>query len=206
MLHAVPLWLLLGLTVVGGAILYAPPIEGLDLAVARTWPWTAPSTVLSGVLLLARGGADIFNAVHRWHGRRLAPALKLTFQAQINTTWWSHSVQPDGQTLTQIMIDLHAYNFSQSSIRLVAVRLIRPHLPRHLFKPSTHLVTDPMHLASSPDRPVRAHANAKIRVGIFAGRALGSSGKLLPVTIGLTDQRGYEYRVKVPLWPILGAE
>ncbi len=87
-------------------------------------------------------------------------------------------------------------------MRLVSVRLIRPHLSPDLFSTPLMLILDPMLDAVGGVRAVRPHANAGVRLNLFPRRTLGKPGKFLTVVFGLTDQRGYEYRVKVRLWPL----
>ena len=206
-LKSLPLWVLTGLTAAAGFILFAPPIRGLPLAAARTWPWLAVAFVVFAFLLSARLLEIALRLVLRvWTLRReAAPIASLTFtvKEQVNTTWWSAATQPDGGVVSQVCVDLHAYNPTQALVHLNAARLIRPHVAQPDHLPPVHMVSNPEGRGdSSPRYPIRPRANATVRVVLMVRGALAKEGAFVRSVVGLTDQNGHEYRVPVRLWPI----
>lgn len=205
-LKGLSLPVLLSLTATGLFILYGPPIDGLDIAAARKLPWIGPATILSAALAVARLLDLVWNWLARRRGERRRPVLVLTAPSAINTTWWGCSRQQDGSWATQVVVDINAFNTSEEYVQVVAVRLVKPRLAADRLLPPVYTVSHPGGKNdNSKDYPVRSRANGKMRVVLMAKGVLGDVGKFLWVTVGVTEQNGFEHRVRVRLWPTQAA-
>jgi hypothetical protein len=191
------------LTGAGLLILYAPPIEGLDLSAARKWPWIAVATVLVIALSMAKVADLLTSRFTGWRAERPRAALKFTWQSAANLAWWSCSRQQDGSDVTQLVADLNAFNLTDEYVNVVAARLIKPRVNREAEMPPVFVVSHPGgRVDNSRDYPVRARSNAHVRLVMMVRKRLGKPSEHLWVIVGLTEQNGYEHRLRMRLWPI----
>src|SRR5919108_3321466 len=95
-LKDLPLWLLSGLSVAAGVLLWIPGL--LPLAVR---PWLIGGSVTFGVLAAARAIAMLFERIPVWKKmRQERRRFHVTPEAQ--QSFWSSSKQVDGSIVTQV--------------------------------------------------------------------------------------------------------
>lgn len=198
-LKHLPLTLLAALSMTGLFILFGPHLPGLDAA--RKWGWIAPATMLATILFLLRFWVMLFESYVRVTAHNPRRTLSLTVHSQINITWWGLGKAANGP-LTQMVAHISAYNPSDRPVRITAARLIKPSVPAMEIEPIVFMVTNDQPRAGSRQNAVPPSENASIHITIMVRRRLGREGKFIRVKIGLTDQNGYEHKVKIRLWPM----
>jgi hypothetical protein len=110
--------------------------------------------------------------------------------------WWGATRQPDGSHVTQIRAALVASNLMHGPLGIVNARLIRPRAGGEVIQT--------MALVGSP----RGYSNRNV----IDGRRMGDislmillrgtwqrAGRVVRMTIAITDQYGSEHRVKIGL-------
>lgn len=122
LLKDLPLWLLSGLAVAAGVLLWIPGI--LPLAVR---PWLIGGSVTFGVLAAARGTALLFEQIPVWKRmREERRRFHVTGEAQ--QSFWSSSKQADGSIMTQVVARLTVKNRTEEPLGLSHVRLVKPRI------------------------------------------------------------------------------
>src|SRR2546426_5971896 len=118
---ALPLWLLIGLAVASGLLLFFPAIAASVPAVAR--PWIVLAGVVFGVLALARALGTLIQKISAWKAsadRR----RRFYLMPEPQQSHWSSSKQPDDSVVTQIAAHLLVKNRTPEPLALVRTRLI----------------------------------------------------------------------------------
>lgn len=119
-LKDLPLWLLSGLAVAAGVLLWIPGL--LPLAVR---PWLTGGSVTFGVLAAARAIAMLFELIPVWKKMRQEHRrFHVTPEAQ--QSFWSSSKQADGSIVTQVVAHLTVKNRTEEPLGLSHVRLVKP--------------------------------------------------------------------------------
>jgi hypothetical protein len=195
-LRTLPVWLLGGLAIAGYAVLFAPAFGGIDPAGFRTewgviaWVWA----IAFSILAVARG-LDSGVIAYRLHRKSSGAGRVLRFVPHHHQRWWHLTKQKDDSFTSQISLDVEVANLSDRPVRLIKVRLIRP---RTKGDPLHADATLPM--AGSPyhshKHPVPPHQSVRAHLHILARGALAKQGRPIRVTVGITDQFGYEYKLK----------
>jgi hypothetical protein len=198
-LKHLPLTLLAAMSAAGLFILFGPHLPGLDAA--RKWGWLAPATLLATILLVLRCAEVLLESYFRVTAHNPQRTLSLTVHSQINTTWWGDGTMANGP-LTQMVANISAYNPSDRPVRIAAARLIKPSVPAPEVRPIIFMVSNDLTHGGSRQNAVPPSENASIHLTIMVARKLGGEGKFIHTVIGLTDQNGYEHKVKVKLWPM----
>ncbi|MGH6923881.1 MAG: hypothetical protein ACRED5_09100, partial [Propylenella sp.] len=187
-------WLLVGLALAGVAVLYAPSFAEIDPTKLRqewgVWIWAA--TITFSVLALVRLAQNAVEVVQKRHDARAA-RRPLRIVPLDQRHWWHLAKQRDDTFISQFSLDCQASNTGDQPIQIVKVRLIRP---RAKVVRANALL--PMRGSSyhSAYHPIPPHDSLVASVDIQARGRLGSPGKPIRVTVGLTDQLGEEYRLK----------
>ena len=198
-LKHLPLTLLAALSAAGLIILFGPHLAGFDAA--RKWGWLAPATLFAVILFFLRFGEVLIQSYFRVTAHNPQRTLSLTVHSQINITWWGYGSLANGP-LTQMVANISAYNPSDRPVRIAAARLIRPKVPAQEIQPIMFMVSNDQTHGGSRQNAVPASENASIHLTIMVTRRLGQEGQFIHTVIGLTDQNGYEHKVKVRLWPM----
>src|ERR1019366_153549 len=143
-LKDLPLWLLTGLAVACGVLLFFPAIAASAPAAAR--PWLVLGGIVFGVLAIARAIGTLLQKVPIWRasadGRR---RFHMTPEPQ--QSFWSSAKQPDDSVVTQIAARLVIKNRTPTELALVRARLISPRIRGEVttmsrFAPWTAIFTD----------------------------------------------------------------
>jgi len=198
-LKHLPLTLLGALSVTGLFILFGPHLPGLDAA--RKWGWLAPATLLASILFVFRLFQVLFESYVRVTAHNPRRTLSLTVHSQKNTTWWGVGKMGDSP-LTQMVANISAYNPSDRPVRIAAARLIKPSVPAQEIQPIMFMVSNDQTHGGSRQNAVPPSENASIHLTVMVTRKLGREGNFINTVIGLTDQNGYQHKVKVKLWPM----
>jgi hypothetical protein len=199
-LKDLPLWLLFGLTISAGTLLFVPSIAALGPAIAR--PWIIVAGVVFGSLTVARGTGILIHEIPIWKAsadaRRRFRLIALPQQSH-----WSSSKQADDSIVTQISIDFLVKNRTASALALVHARLINPRVRGEILHDDI--------LVRAVDRNIygsAAHSghvippNMTLPAGVtimIRGVPRRKVGKEVLVTVGVQDDEGYEQRAKVAL-------
>jgi hypothetical protein len=118
-----PLWLLTGLAISAGVLLFLPAVALSIPAIAR--PWILCTGVVFGVLAASRGIAVLIQAVPSW--RASADARRRFHLTGVpQESHWSSAKQADDSIVTQISAHLLVKNRTTNPLALVGVRLISP--------------------------------------------------------------------------------
>ncbi len=183
-LKAPPFWLLIGLALAGYAVLFVPPIAGINFDTFRQ-QWGAliwAEAITFSILAVTRTIETLVNGYrerqHEGARRRVLRFVHLDFQ-----TWWHLAKQQDDSFNSQILADIQVSNLSDQSTQIVKVQMVRPR-------------ANLLHTFVSPRVPIPAHGAVPIRVNIMARGSLGRQGKPIRITLALTDQHGEEYKLK----------
>lgn len=197
-LRALPLWLLAGLALAGWLtmwLLLAAPFAGLDLASFRQqWSiWIGVATLGFSVLALARA-ADIAAVAYLRQARARAARRTLRLIPLLRQSWWSLAKQRDDSYVTQVNVTCQVTNSGDRPVRIVNVRLTRPRAKEVSAFAALPSEGSPYH---SPDHAVPPHDTAPASIHLMLRGALGAQGAPLRVTIGIVDQFGEEYRLRL---------
>jgi hypothetical protein len=119
-LKDIPLWLLSGLAISAGILLWIP-----GLLPSSIRPWIIGGGVTFGVLAAARATAMLSEQIPLW---RKARDERRRFQvtAEPQQSFWSSSKQADGSIVTQVVARVVVKNRTAEPLGLAHVRLIRP--------------------------------------------------------------------------------
>ncbi|MDI1347131.1 MAG: hypothetical protein PSV22_24030 [Pseudolabrys sp.] len=200
-LRTLQLWVLTGLALAGYAVLFLPAFGGVDvIPFRREWGvWVWVEAVTFTVLAVTRGVDAAVRAYRAYRQRIIGkPSLRLVPRHRQN--WWHLAKQKDGSFITQISMDVEVANLTDLPVRLVKARLIHPRSKGLLVSSDVTLPQEgsPYH---SDKHVVPPQDSATASVHLMARGALVTQSKTMKVTIGITDQFGYEYRLKRILVP-----
>jgi hypothetical protein len=124
-LKDLPLWLLAGLAVAAGTLLWAPWFAAALPASFRAW--VLIGGVVFGVLALARTGALLLEKIPAWRkardGRR-----RFYLSAEPQQSFWSSAKQADDSIVTQVVVRFIAKNLTSEPLGLARARLIKPRI------------------------------------------------------------------------------
>jgi hypothetical protein len=195
-LQKLPIRILSGLMLAGIAVLFVPPIAGVDLTEFRkhwaVWIWIG--TLTAGGLTIAwlvEAGVRQYFAHRKFQAARRV----LTFIPRLHESIWNLVKQQDDTFTSQFRLSFDVGNPTQRPLRLVKIRLLRPKMKGEVVNAEILLpeVGSPFHSnmhAVPPNRSVTATAHIIVR------GAAAAAGRRVHATIGVTDQYGVEYRVK----------
>ena len=194
-LTTLPVWLLLGLAIVGWVIIFAPTLGNIDMGAFRhEWgPWVWIGAIAFSILFVARAAEACVWAY--WSHREIVAGRRvLRFVPLQQQSWWHLAKQQDDSYISQIKTDIHISNISDRPIEIVNV---------HLFRPRTEIVRA---VALVPGRvspngrayyDVPARGTVRASIHIMARGSLAHQGTPLSITVKLTDQYGEEYAVRL---------
>jgi len=131
-LTTLPVWLLLGLAIVGWVIIFAPTLGNIDMGAFRhEWgPWVWIGAIAFSILFVARAAEACVWAY--WSHREIVAGRRvLRFVPLQQQSWWHLAKQQDDSYISQIKTDIHISNISDRPIEIVNV---------HLFRPRTEIV------------------------------------------------------------------
>ena len=129
---------------------------------------------------------------HVWGSRQKRPLMVVE---RTGNRRWTLNLQHDGSFTSQFSLDVNVTNVTDSPIRIVATRLIRPNPKQDLINAVAMIDADDRH-PNDPYDVVPPHVPARVNLFFLVHRKLAPQGETLRITVGLTDQFGYEYRVK----------
>jgi hypothetical protein len=195
-----PLWLLTGLAVSAGILLFLPAVAPSIPPVAR--PWILGTGVVFGVLAASRGIAVVIHGVPSW--RASADARRRFHLTGVpQQSHWSSAKQADDSIITQISAHLLVKNRMTNPLALVGVRLISPHLRGEVVHAdiSVRAVDRNMYGSAAhsgyfvpPGMSLPASAHIMIR-GVLR-KKLGNEVK---VRLAVSDDEGHEQRVTLSM-------
>jgi hypothetical protein len=119
-LKDIPLWLLSGLAISAGVLLWVPAL--LPPAVR---PWIIIGGITFGVLAAVRGAAILFEQIPAWRKAR-EEGRRFHVTAEPQQSFWSSAKQADGSIVTQVVASLVVKNRTAEPLGLVHVRLVKP--------------------------------------------------------------------------------
>jgi hypothetical protein len=121
-LKDVPLWLLGGLAVAAGVLMWMPGLVPLPIR-----PWFIGGCVVFGTLAGARAIAMLFERMPVWKKTRDEHRrFHMTPEAQ--QSFWATSKQADGSITTQVVARLIVKNRTEEALGLSHVRLVKPRI------------------------------------------------------------------------------
>jgi hypothetical protein len=121
-LKDVPLWLLGGLAVAAGVLMWMPGLVPLPIR-----PWFIGGCVVFGTLAGARAIAMLFEWMPVWKKTRDEHRrFHMTPEAQ--QSFWATSKQADGSITTQVVARLIVKNRTEEALGLSHVRLVKPRI------------------------------------------------------------------------------
>ncbi len=195
-LRTLPPWILIGLALVGCAVLYAPAFGGINPEPFRqqwgifAWIWAMGFSILS----LARI-VDASIATYRAHRRAVEARRVLCFIPLHQQCWWALAKQQDDSFVSQIRIDVQASNTSDRPVRIVKLGLLRPRRKHQLLNACVLLPKEgsPYH---SYEHPVPPYGTVTAAMHVMVRGELGAQGKPIRIALGITDQFGEEYSLR----------
>jgi hypothetical protein len=117
-----PLWLLSGLAVAAGVLLWTP---GLVPTAVRPWGIAAGMTL--GILAAARAVAMLFEQAPVWKKER-EERHRFHVTPDPQQSFWSSSKQADGSIVTQVVARFAVKNRTDEPLGLSHVRLLKPRI------------------------------------------------------------------------------
>ena len=191
-----PLWLLTGLAVSAGILLFLPGVAPSIPGVAR--PWILITGVVAAVLAASRGIAVLIHAVPSWRASADA-RRKFHLTGVPQQSHWSTAKQADDSIITQISAHLFVRNRTADPLALVGVRLVSPRIRGEVVHADISVRAEDRNMYGSaihsgyfvpPGMSLPASAHLLIR-GVLR-RKLGNEVK---VRLAVSDDEGHEQRV-----------
>ena len=193
-LTTLPVWILLGLSVAGWAVLFVPPISDINLAPFRqqwgAWVWI--EAIAFSILFIARMGEACVRA-YLSHKAAIAGCRALRFVHLHQQSWWHLAKQQDDTYVSQIHMVVQVSNTSDHPIKIVKVHLTRPRADLIHAAALLPLRGGPYH---APDYHVLPHATEPATIPITVRGALATQGKHIQITVKFTDQYGEDYTLR----------
>ncbi len=160
MLKNFPLWILLALSMSGLIVIYCPNFLGLPLDFVRNWNFTGILTLLFCLLSIFKIASNIFNSIFsRWKNSQNQRSLSLTVDAQSYTHWWKHTSNQN-RLVTEMVMEVSAYNNTSVPIGITAARLINPKVRAEQMLPIKLLIADKFNREASRDIRILTRTNA----------------------------------------------
>jgi hypothetical protein len=191
-----PIWMLSGLAIAGIAVLFVPPLGGIDLTEFRklwgVWIWIGTLTALAlTVTCLIEAGVTQYLAYRKYRASRRV----LQFVPRLRESWWHLAKQQDDTFISQLTLSTEVTNLTGQPVRLVKARLIRPKMKGELVHEDVSLPMDgsPYH---SNAHAVPANRSATAVIHLMVRGTAAAAGRYVHATVGITDQFGVEYRLK----------
>lgn len=193
-----PLWLFTAFAVAAALMLFVPQINGELPNNYR--PWLVIGVVLFGVLAVAKLTSAL---VSIWRAERAETKARKTFYATpiAQHCRWSVAKQADGSLVTQIVAEFSVKNQSTTPIGLMRARVIKPTIRGEVLHDmiTVRELRGHMHGTAyasgyriAPGTSLPASAMVMIR-----GTPRKDEGVDLTVVLGISDEDGYEQRVRV---------
>lgn len=193
-LKTLPFWLFAGLAVAGVFVLSLPPMGFVAPVALRSFRaqwgvWIWAGTILSATLAVLRAGADAVT-----HYRTAFRRRPLVLLPRITHSWWSIAKQQDDRFVSQISLYIDLANRTETAIRLLDIKLIRPWwhgeiLTSMITLPNARNFHDPLH-------PIPPRETKTASSHITVRGKLGRQGKPIFVSVLLTDQTGEKYHLR----------
>lgn len=199
-LKDVPLWLLSGLSVSAGVLLWIP---ALAVSVPTTaHPWIIIGGVIFAVLATARSVGLLIERIPGWKAS-VDARRRFHLIAVSQQSFWASAKQPDDSIVTQVVVRLLVKNRTAKPLTLVRARLVSPKVrgdivhndisvravDRNVYGSaihSGHVVPPDMSLPASVGLLIRGVPRRKI-------------GQQVRATIGVTDDEGFEQKVVIDM-------
>ena len=199
-LKDLPLWLLVGLAVASGLLLFLPAIAASVPAVAR--PWIVVAGVVFGVLALARALGTLVQKIPAWNAsadRR----RRFHLMPEPHQSHWSSSKQPDDSVVTQVAARLLVKNRTPEPLAPVRARLISPKINGEIVHSDVsvravnrNIYGSAVHSGHTIPPGMTLPASVLIMVRGVPRRKLDNQVRAI---IGVTDDEGYEQRVAIDM-------
>lgn len=198
-LKDLPLWILIGLTLSAGALLFVPVIAQ---SVAPMRPWIMIAGIVSACLAFARGTGTAVEWVSRWRTAN-APARTFHITAFEQQSFWHVAKQKDDSLITQVSARLLVKNLTDNPLALVSARLLRPWIRGEVVSSdlsvratNRNVYGDAVSSGHAIPAKMSLPASAHIMV---RGLPWREPKKQVRVTIAIRDDEGREGRVKMIL-------
>lgn len=198
-LRDLPLWLMSGLAVSAGVLLFIPALAVSVPPIAR--PWIIVGGVVCLVLALARAIGLLFEKIPVWKASRIA-RRRFHLSAVPQQSHWSSAKQADDSIVTQVVARLLVKNRTASPLALVRARLVNPKIRGEILDNdvSVRAVDDNIYGTACsgyvipPEMSLPASAVIMIR-GVLRGKL----GRQVRAKIGVTDDEGHEQKVVIEM-------
>jgi hypothetical protein len=189
-LKDVPLWLLGGLAVAAGILLWIPGLVPLAVRL-----WFIGGDITFGVLAVARAIEMLLERIPAWKKMR-NERRRFHVTAEVQQSFWSSARQADGSIVTQVVARLTVKNRTDEALGLSRVRLIKPRVRGEVVHEdvSVRAVDRNMYGTAAhsgylipPKMVLPASASVMIR-----GVPWRKPKNEIRVKIGISDDEGYE--------------
>jgi hypothetical protein len=199
-LKDLPLWLLIGLAVASGLLLFFPPIAALAPAVAR--PWIVVLGVVFGVLAVARATGALIQRISVWKASADS-RRRFHLMSDPQQSHWSSSKQPDDSVITQVAARLLVKNRTSGPLALVQARLITPRVRGEIVHSDVSVRAVDRNIYGSA-----AHSGHTIPPGMslpvsvtimIRGVPWRKMDSRVRAIIAVTDDEGHEQRVAIDM-------
>lgn len=189
-LKDVPLWLLSGLAVAAGILLWIPGLVPLAVRL-----WFIGGGITFGVLAVARAIEMLLERIPAWKKMR-NERRRFHVTAEVQQSFWSSAKQADGSIVTQVVARLTVKNRTDEALGLSRVRLIKPRVRGEVVHEdvSVRAVGRNMYGTAAhsgylipPKMVLPASASVMIR-----GVPWRKPKNEIRVKIGISDDEGYE--------------
>ena len=143
-------------------------------------------------LIVALAGA-VLGTWRTIENRSKATVFLIPDEAQ---SFWAQSRQQDGRVTTQFCFRMQATNLTDESVKLSALRLIRPRIKR-ADELAQHVMTrHPTDNVYGFEFAIPPKAMSRASCDIIANKPIGKPGSAISALIALSDQRGRWHKVK----------
>jgi hypothetical protein len=195
-----PLWLLTGLALSAGGLLWVPWFAPSVPALAR--PWIMMAGVVCGILAGVRAIALLIEKIPAWRASADA-RRRFHTTGEPQQSFWSSAKQADDSIVTQVVARLLIKNRTTEPLALVSARLVSPKIHgeiahadvsvravnRNIYGDavhSGHMIPPAMSLPASVGIYIRGVPRRKV-------------DKLVRAVIALTDDEGHEEKIAVDM-------
>ncbi len=192
-LKDLPLWLMAGLAIAAGALVWVPCFAAALPAGFR--PWVTIAGVVFGVLAVARTIALLLEMIPAWRKAR-DERRRFYLSAEPQQSFWSSAKQADDSIVTQVVVRFVVKNRMPEPLGLRHVRLIKPKIRGEIVHEDVsvravdrNVYGDAAHSGHliPPRMSLPATASVMVR-----GVPWREPEKQVHVKIGISDDEGFE--------------
>lgn len=192
-LKDVPLWLLTGLAIAAGVLLWVPRFAASLQSAIR--PFVVIAAVVFGVLAVVRAVALLLERIPAWSAAR-DERRRFHLTPEPQQSFWSSAKQADDSIVTQVVARFVVKNRTAEPLALAHARLVKPRIRGEVVHDDVSVRAVGSNIYGSPAHsgyfiPPKMVLPATASV-MFRGVPWWTPRKRVRVRIGIADDEGHE--------------